>query len=188
MTGTLHHDGGRAILRFERRLSHPPDKVWRALTDNEELAYWFPAQIEGDRAPGARLRFVFTAEAAGPEVQKYFEEEAPFKPPTADEMTITEGEIRIYDPPRAFEYSWGSDILRFELQPAGEGTLLVFTHSFDDESKAARGASGWDLSFDSLERRLAGEEPAPFMPSAITARFEAYASRFGPKAAARRQP
>jgi hypothetical protein len=33
--------------------------VWRALTELEHLAAWFPTDIEGERAPGAELRFVF---------------------------------------------------------------------------------------------------------------------------------
>ncbi len=36
--GTLTTKGNRVELRFERRLAHPPEKVWRALTDNQELA------------------------------------------------------------------------------------------------------------------------------------------------------
>lgn len=51
-------DGWR--LHFERRLKHPPDKVWRAITEPGELRHWFPARINGDRHAGAPLRFVFT--------------------------------------------------------------------------------------------------------------------------------
>jgi uncharacterized protein YndB with AHSA1/START domain len=187
MTGDLHHDGGRVTLRFERQLPHPAEKVWRALTDNDELAYWFPVQIQGERRAGSKVTFVFTDEVISPEIQKYFEDEAPFKPPTEEETANQEGEILVFQPPRVLEFSWGDDILRFELQGAGEQTLLVFTHSFDDESRAARDASGWDLSFDSLERRLAGLDPEPFSPGLTTAKFEEYAARFGPQAAARRE-
>ena len=187
MPGELQRDGARATLRFERTLPHTPEKVWRALTENEELAYWFPAQIQGERAQGATLLFVFGEEAVSPEVQKYFEEEAPFKPPTEEEMADQGGEMLVFDPPRTLAFSWGTDVLRFELQLRGQHTLLVFTHSFDDESKAARDASGWDMSFDSLERRLSGLEPEPFAPGTVTAKFEEYAARFGPQAAARRE-
>ncbi|WP_394830708.1 hypothetical protein LVJ94_29790 [Pendulispora rubella] len=30
------------MKRFERRLPHKPEKVWRALTEPRELAQWFP--------------------------------------------------------------------------------------------------------------------------------------------------
>ena len=38
--GTLLPDGG---LQYVRRLAHSPEKVWRALTEGEQLAHWFPA-------------------------------------------------------------------------------------------------------------------------------------------------
>ncbi|GAA3595950.1 hypothetical protein GCM10022419_094050 [Nonomuraea rosea] len=47
---TIHPDG-RTTLRMQRRLPHPPAKVWRAITQPEHLAHWFPANItiDGDR-------------------------------------------------------------------------------------------------------------------------------------------
>ncbi|MEV0387963.1 SRPBCC domain-containing protein [Nonomuraea sp. NPDC050643] len=49
-TLTLHPDG-RTTLRLQRRLPHPPAKVWRAITDPQHLTHWFPADvtIDGDR-------------------------------------------------------------------------------------------------------------------------------------------
>jgi uncharacterized protein YndB with AHSA1/START domain len=48
-TLTLHPDG-RTTLRMQRRLPHPPEKVWRAITEPQHLAHWFPAPvtIDGD--------------------------------------------------------------------------------------------------------------------------------------------
>ncbi|GAB2944168.1 SRPBCC family protein [Nonomuraea fastidiosa] len=58
---TLHADG-RTTLRMQRRLPHPPGKVWRAVTGPEHMAAWFPAEvsIDGDRiaygfGPGGRI-------------------------------------------------------------------------------------------------------------------------------------
>jgi uncharacterized protein YndB with AHSA1/START domain len=93
------------IRRFERRLPHRPEKVWRALTEARELAQWFPATIEGEREKGALLRFVFND---GQE-------------PNA------EGEITECEPPRVLAYTMGGETLRWELSPIPEGTLLVFT-------------------------------------------------------------
>ncbi|MGN9786168.1 SRPBCC family protein [Nonomuraea sp. ZG12] len=47
---TIRPDG-RTILHLERRLPHPLDKVWRAITQPEHLKHWFPAEmtIAGDR-------------------------------------------------------------------------------------------------------------------------------------------
>jgi uncharacterized protein YndB with AHSA1/START domain len=167
--GTLHHQGTRHSLRFERRLPHPPEKVWRALTENAELAHWFPARIDGARKPGAKLQFVFPGQQAEP-------------------GAAMEGELIVYDPPRTLEYSWGGEILRFELEPRDDHTLLRFTHAFDDEAKAARDASGWDFCLRSLEIALSGGPPEPFTEERLDALFEEYALRFGPKASSKRAP
>jgi uncharacterized protein YndB with AHSA1/START domain len=42
MNGKLETTDGRAVLRFERRLEHSPERVWRAITEAEELRHWFP--------------------------------------------------------------------------------------------------------------------------------------------------
>jgi uncharacterized protein YndB with AHSA1/START domain len=68
MDGELEQVEDRWRLRFVRRLPHSPEKVWRALTDPEHLKVWFPMDIEGERAPGAPLRFVFR-EGEGPDIE-----------------------------------------------------------------------------------------------------------------------
>jgi uncharacterized protein YndB with AHSA1/START domain len=57
--GQLQQQDGRWRLRFERRLAHPPEKVWLALSEPEHLAAWFPTDIQGDRVAGAPLRFEY---------------------------------------------------------------------------------------------------------------------------------
>jgi hypothetical protein len=41
-----------------------------------------------------------------------------------------------------FAFTWGKDLLRFELSADGRGCLLVFTHSFDNHASAPRSAAG----------------------------------------------
>jgi len=41
-------------VRLRRRLNAPPQRVFRAWADPEELARWLPMQIEGGLAVGAR--------------------------------------------------------------------------------------------------------------------------------------
>ena len=33
-------------LSFERRLSHPVDRVWEAITEPDELQHWFPSKVQ----------------------------------------------------------------------------------------------------------------------------------------------
>ena len=128
----------RPALRFERRLRHPVEAVWRAVTEPEELAHWFPASVAvGDLRVGARMRFTFPGDAFPP----------------------TEGEVTECDPPRAFAFDWGEEQLRFEIEPDGDGAVLRFTHLLTERDAAARDASGWHHCLDKLEERLAGGAP-----------------------------
>ena len=140
MYGTYETVDGRPALRFERRLAHPVDAVWRAITEPSELAHWFPAEVTVDPRPGGRITFAFTDQPLPP----------------------SEGEVTAFDPPRRFAFSWGDDHLSFDLEPApgGEGCVLRFTHVFSERDRAARDAAGWHLCLDGLERRLAGAPTA----------------------------
>ncbi len=44
----------RRWVRLRRRLNAPPQRVFRACAYPEELAWWFPVQIEGGLAVGSR--------------------------------------------------------------------------------------------------------------------------------------
>jgi uncharacterized protein YndB with AHSA1/START domain len=158
MTATLHTDQGHSTLRFERRLRHGQDRVWRAVTDPDELKEWFPAAVIYEPRVGAPMQFDFGG-AAGQDVWP--------------------GEVTDWDPPRAFAFRWGEDELRFELSPADEGTLLVFTHSFDHEpGKPARDAAGWEACFEAFDALLAAEPRRPAEES-WPAHHERYLAEFG---------
>lgn len=163
MDGQLEQGDGRWQLRFTRRLPHPPEKVWRALTEPEHLAAWFPTTIEGERAAGALLRFEFPG----------------------GEAPAFDGEMVAYEPPSLLELRWGpGDTLRFVLRPDGDGTVLTFVNAFDELGKAARDAAGWHACLDLLGYRLAGGKP-PWAPSERWAAVHpSYVERFGPEAAA----
>jgi uncharacterized protein YndB with AHSA1/START domain len=125
-------ENGQPRLRFERTLSHPPEKVWRAITEPEHLARWFPTTIDGERAAGAHLLFEF------PEGQA----------PAFD------GEMLEFDPPRVMELRWGPDTLRLELRPVEQGTVLVLLDTLEEIGKAARDAAGWHTCLDALTEQL----------------------------------
>jgi uncharacterized protein YndB with AHSA1/START domain len=138
MEGTLHEVNGRYVLRFERRLSYPPERVWAAITDPVELRGWFPqgVEYEGEMAVGEKMRFHWAEEKDKPSLG---------------------GEILAFDLPRLFEYAWDDEVLRFELRPDGEGgCVLVFTDTMDDRSRAAANAPGWHACLDALGGQLDG--------------------------------
>lgn len=64
MNESLDTAGGCSVLRIERRLAHPPEKVWRAVTEPAHLTQWFPADLEVDLRVGGRISFVFRDDEA----------------------------------------------------------------------------------------------------------------------------
>ena len=56
--GTLERRGESWAVVFTRRFDHPVERVWRAITEPEHLASWFPGRMEGELRPGALLKFV----------------------------------------------------------------------------------------------------------------------------------
>ncbi len=133
--GTYMTIDGRPAVRFERRLAHPVDAVWRVVTDPAELAHWFPSEVVVELRAGGAMRFTF-----GP-------------------GAVYDGEVVELDPPHLFAFLWGVDLLRFELAPDGDGTRLTMLHVLNEEGEpaAAKVAAGWHLCLDAMARRLAGE-------------------------------
>lgn len=136
MSETLTTENGRTVLRMERALHHPPEKVWRALTEPSELAGWFPAAVELDLRLDGRITFTFE------EGEDYGNENA--------------GVIRAYDPPHVLEYNWGVEIHCWELTPTADGCVLKLTATYDDRPGSASFTAGWTLCLDALDRVLGG--------------------------------
>jgi uncharacterized protein YndB with AHSA1/START domain len=158
--GRLEQAGDRWQLHFTRRLPHPPEKVWLALTEPEHLKEWFPNDIEGERKEGATLRHVFR------------NDEAP-------DMT---GEMVVYDPPSILEFTWGEDTLRFELQADGDGTVLELVDVLEDVGKGARDGAGWHVCLDALEQHMRGEPTRTQDMDVWRPVHDAYVKSFPPEA------
>jgi uncharacterized protein YndB with AHSA1/START domain len=143
--GTYTQVDGKPAVRFERELRHPPETVWRLITDPGELAHWFPCAVELDLRVGGAMRFVFP------------------------EDMVLDGEVLTCEPPAAFAFRWGADRLDFTLEPRGAGTLLTLVHVLEEEGApgAAKTAAGWHLCLDALAARADGAQPgqAPAGPT-----------------------
>lgn len=118
-----------------RELRHPPEKVWRALTDPAHLAEWAP--FDADRNLGV----------VGP---------AKLSTAGTPEPQVSETIVKRADPPTLLEFSWGGNDLRWELEPNAGGTRLTLWHNIDNRY-IAWGAAGWHICFDVLDRLLADE-------------------------------
>ncbi len=112
--GTITVDGDRAAFTFVRRLDHDIETVWTAITDPLERARWFGRTTIDPREGG-----LIETDPDDPPV-----------PPAAKHMS---GRILVWDPPRVFEHEWHQaivedSVVRYELQPDGDETILTFTH------------------------------------------------------------
>jgi len=116
-------------LILTRELRHPPEKVWQALTDPAQLREWAPFEVDVNLgAVGTRAKLTWAGTA-----------------------NVTEAAVTLADAPRALEYS----DLRWELEPLPGGTRLTLWHIIDRRF-IAWGAAGWHISFDVLDRLIAG--------------------------------
>jgi uncharacterized protein YndB with AHSA1/START domain len=125
----VRKEGDKWTLILVRELRHSPEKVWQALTDPAHLREWAPFVVDGRLdTVGATVKLTWVGN------------------PTPIETKVTQA-----DAPRVLEYS---DI-RWELEPLVGGTRLTLWHSIDRRF-ISWGAAGWHISFDVLERFLAG--------------------------------
>ena len=135
VAATLAEDDGRWTLTMQRRLRHPPERVWRMLTIPEELARWSPF------GPDREL------DSVGPATSI---EDPEHDPLPADVLYI--------DPPRELVHRWGEDLMRWTLEADGDGTLLTMHHTVDDRSGVPSYASGWHLCFAVLSAIDQGDD------------------------------
>src|SRR5260221_4989551 len=132
----IRKDGEQWTLVVVRDLSHPPAKVWMALTDPEHLREWAP--FDSDRSLGAVGTAMLTTVGAP-------------KP------HVTEAQVKRADAPKLLEFNWGGQDIRWELEPVEGGrTRLTLWHNID-RGFISMGAAGWHICFDVLAGHLAGE-------------------------------
>jgi len=141
---------GTTTIRFERRLAHPIERVWEAITDPDQVLRWW-GRLESDLAQGGS--FVLRWLNEGDE----------------GEGSGWRGTLTEFDPPRVLETRgvWGAEaepwganeaLLRFELEPDGGGTLLRFTNTLElPEEFATKTPAGWHWHLDALTGVLGGE-------------------------------
>ncbi len=127
--GELVTVDGRRAMRFERRLPHAIERVWRAVSAPDELERWFVATVPW----GPREGETFSAYGV-------------------------EGTITRVDAPRALEWSFGEERYAFALTPDGPAaTVLVFTHVFAPAAgPPEQHAAGWRGYLKRLDVHLAG--------------------------------
>ena len=131
----IEKNGEKWALVLVRDLAHPPARVWKALTDPDQLRQWSPFDADRNlgRVGSARLTTV-----------------------GAPTPMIPESHITRADEPRVLEFNWGGQDIRWQLEPRGTGgTRLTLWHNIDRRF-IAMGAAGWHVCLDVLDRALSG--------------------------------
>lgn len=141
----------RAIV-VERYLDHPPEKVWRALTEGPLLAAWL---MPGDFQPVVGHHFTFQAE------------------PVPGWSGVTRGEVLEVRPFERLVYRWrttgaAADALHttvtWTLSPTGTGALLRMEQSGfrpQDEPNFQGATRGWRRFVGRLEQILSRLPDSP---------------------------
>lgn len=125
----------------ERTLAHPPEKVWRALTQPHLIGEWL---MQTDLQPVRGRRFTLRRQ------------------PAPDVNVVVECEVLDLEPNRSLTYSWSAfgldSTVTFTLQPTASGTVLRMEHTGfrPDQDAAYKGANAsWKQFMARLEATVA---------------------------------
>jgi uncharacterized protein YndB with AHSA1/START domain len=121
--------GEKWTLILVRDLRHAPEKVWQALTDPAQLREWAPFDVDASLGKVGTVKLTWLGS------------------PAPLETKVTRAEA-----PKVLEYGDA----KWELEASGGGTRLTLWHNIDRRF-ISWGAAGWHISFDVLERLLAGK-------------------------------
>jgi uncharacterized protein YndB with AHSA1/START domain len=134
-----------AMVRFERTLPGPIERVWEFLTNTERLPGWFGHGIIESREGGA-------VTLMGGHIR---------------------GVVTQWKPPRVLAYTWNvfspgetespypESSLTFTLEPRGNQVLLTLTHVPILERFERQNAMGWHTFLDILEAAISGRQDEP---------------------------
>jgi uncharacterized protein YndB with AHSA1/START domain len=123
----------------ERDIPHPPEKIWRALTQPHLIEAWL---MKSDFKPAVDHRFKFTAD-----------------------WGAVDCKVLAIEPHRTLSYTWAAygleSVVVWTLTPTGTGTHLRMEQSGfrPDQKQAYQGARhGWPQFFAKLEQVLQREK------------------------------
>jgi uncharacterized protein YndB with AHSA1/START domain len=138
--GTIETRGGRHVMRYERTLAHPVERVWAALTRPSELRGWLgDADLDLVRGGRVQLRWLNTDDEGN--------------------RAVADGTVTALEPPRLLELDTEPHgVLRWELADDGDGgTALTFTVSVPAPNAGVDMArAGWHIHLEHLADALDG--------------------------------
>ena len=158
--GSLLESG---IVRFERLLPGPIERVWAYLTVPEKRARWLAGgemQLHVGGRVELRFRHADLSPVAAPTPERFA---------VSEEANSVQGTVTACEPPRRLAFTWGEggdrwSEVTFELEVVGDAVRLTVTHRRlgDEPAVWANVAGGWHTHLAVLEDRLQGRVPQPF--------------------------
>jgi uncharacterized protein YndB with AHSA1/START domain len=138
----MNEPAASRTLVIEREMPHPPEKVWRALTQGPLIEAWL---MKNDFQPVVGHRFSFRST------------------PVPGWDGVIDSEVQVIEPNLRLSYSWGTmgtmSVVTWTLTPTKAGTHLRMEQSgFRSEQDAAyKGATyGWTKFIGNMERVIGG--------------------------------
>ena len=129
-------------LVIEREMPHPPEKIWRALTQGPLIEEWL---LKNDFQPVVGHRFNFRV------------------PPAPKWNGIIDCEVLVVEPNSRLSYGWGAmgleSVVAWTLTPTSGGTHVRMEHSGfpSEEGPNYKGAKyGWQNFLGKLETVVGG--------------------------------
>ena len=127
----------------ERLMAHPPDKIWRALTEGHLIAEWL---MPNDFRPVVGAAFALRTK------------------PMPHWDGVVRGEVLEVEPNRRLAYSWKTSAGMYTVvlwtlsrEPGGTRVRMEQSGFRADEEANYRGASyGWQRFVETLEKVVAG--------------------------------
>lgn len=145
----VRHSNGATSLRFERELARPPERVWRALTESDQLRHWMPCDIVRLREAGAEVTAPFWDDV----VAKY-----------GIEDTVLTGRIVTWRLPSTLAWEWDDELLTYQLEPTPTGTQLKLNIDLGSKGPDVHlVAAGYHICLNQLCALVDTGEAPPFI-------------------------
>jgi uncharacterized protein YndB with AHSA1/START domain len=125
-------------LTYNRRSKHSPARLWKAITDGDEINKWMDYPSKVDLRVGGEWHVDFSR---------------------TDDGEIPGVIVRV-EPEKVLTYTWGLSVIEWTIAPADDGCTYRFVQAglalrdIEDEEGLA---AGWHEFFDRLDLHLDGE-------------------------------
>ena len=145
-------------MTWERRSKHPVDRLWRAITEPDEVGQWMSNPARIDLRVGGDYFVDFSRTNSG----------------------ALDGIIIRLEPRVRIAYVWGLCVIEWTLEPSAAGCRYTFVHHGQAPGLVPQEeglATGWHLWLDDFAAHLEGIAPSPVDPEREKALNSPYKER-----------